>query len=76
MTPNNYSREIVVIGATDLLDRYVVDGLVRACRRVRAVSRHRESAPLGVIPCPADVRDAAAFRSVLRGADGIRVEGR
>jgi uncharacterized protein YbjT (DUF2867 family) len=61
----------VVIGATGLLGRHVVDGLVRAGRQVRAVSRHTESAPLGVIPCSADVRDAAAFRSVLRGADGI-----
>jgi len=49
----------------------VVDGLIRAGRRVRAVSRHSQSGPPGVTPFPADVRDAEAFRSVLPGADGI-----
>jgi uncharacterized protein YbjT (DUF2867 family) len=69
--PNAYLREIVVVGATGLLGRHVVDGLVCAGQRVRAVSRHTGSAPPGVIPCSADIRDAAAFRSVLHGADGI-----
>ncbi|MBV8290255.1 MAG: NAD(P)H-binding protein [Mycobacterium sp.] len=61
----------MVVGATGLLGRPVVDGLIRAGCRVRAVSRHSGSWPPGVTPCPADVRDAEAFRSVLPGADGI-----
>jgi uncharacterized protein YbjT (DUF2867 family) len=61
----------VVIGATGLLGRHVLDGLLRAGCRVRAVSRHSGSWPPGVTPCPADVRDAEAFRSVLPGADRI-----
>ena len=61
----------MVIGATGLLGRHVADGLVRAARRVRAVSRHPRCWPPGVTPYPADVRDAEAFRSVLPGADGI-----
>jgi uncharacterized protein YbjT (DUF2867 family) len=61
----------VVIGATGLLGRHVVDGLIRAGRRVRAVSRGSKSWPPGVTSCLADVRDAEAFRSVLPGADGI-----
>lgn len=61
----------MVLGASGLVGRNVADGLVRAGARVRAVSRHSRSAPPGVIPCPADVRDAEAFRSVLPGADGI-----
>jgi uncharacterized protein YbjT (DUF2867 family) len=71
MSSNEMSREIVVVGATGLLGRHVVDGLIRADRRVRAVSRHSQSWPPGVTSCPADVRDAEAFRSVLPGADGI-----
>jgi len=71
VSPNEYSREIVVVGATGLLGRPVVDGLIRAGCRVRAVSRHSGPWPPGVTPCPADVRDAEAFRSVLPGADGI-----
>jgi uncharacterized protein YbjT (DUF2867 family) len=71
MSPNEYSREIVVVGATGLLGHHVVDGLLRAGRRVRAVSRHSGSWPPGVTPCPGDVRDAEAFRSVLPGVDGI-----
>jgi uncharacterized protein YbjT (DUF2867 family) len=63
----------VVIGATGLLGRHVVDGLIRAGRRARAVSRHSRPSPPGVTSCAADVRDAAAFRSVLGGADGIFV---
>ena len=61
----------MVVGATGLLGRHVVDGLIRAGRRVRAVSRHSGAWPPGVTSCPADVRDAEAFRSVLPGADGI-----
>jgi uncharacterized protein YbjT (DUF2867 family) len=71
VSPKEYTREIVVVGATGLLGHHVVDGLIRAGRRVRAVSRHPRSWPPGVTPCPADVRDAEAFRSVLPGADGI-----
>jgi uncharacterized protein YbjT (DUF2867 family) len=62
---------IVVVGASGQVGRHVADGLIRAGRRVRAVSRHSRSGPPGVTPCPADVRDAEAFRSVLPGADGI-----
>jgi uncharacterized protein YbjT (DUF2867 family) len=61
----------VVVGASGQVGRHVADGLIRAGRRVRAVSRHSRSGPPGVTPCPADVRDAEAFRSVLPGADGI-----
>jgi uncharacterized protein YbjT (DUF2867 family) len=64
VSPNENSSEIVIVGATGLLGRHVVDGLVRAGRRVRAVSRHSRS-------WPADVRDGEAFRSVLPGAKGI-----
>jgi uncharacterized protein YbjT (DUF2867 family) len=71
MSPNETSREIAVVGATGLLGRHVVDGLIHAGRRVRAVSRHSQSWPPGVTSCPADVRDAEAFRSVLPGAEGI-----
>jgi uncharacterized protein YbjT (DUF2867 family) len=71
MSPNKTSEEIAVVGATGLLGGYVVDGLIHAGRRVRAVSRHSQSWPPGVTSCPADVRDAEAFRSVLHGADGI-----
>jgi uncharacterized protein YbjT (DUF2867 family) len=71
VSPNNNLGEIVVLGATGQLGRHVVDGLIRAGRRVRAVSRHSGSGPPGATPCPADVRDADAFRSVLPGADGI-----
>jgi uncharacterized protein YbjT (DUF2867 family) len=63
----------VVVGATGLLGRHVVDGLIRAGRRVRAVSRHSGAWPPGVTSCPADVRDGEAFRSALPGADGIFV---
>ena len=63
----------MVIGATGLLGRHVVDGLIRAGQRVRAVSRHPQSWPPGVTSCPADVRDADSFRSVLSGAEGIFV---
>jgi uncharacterized protein YbjT (DUF2867 family) len=61
----------VVVGATGQVGRHVADGLIRVGRRVRAVSRHSRSGPPGVTPCPADVRDAKAFRSVLPGAEGI-----
>ena len=61
----------MVIGATGLLGRHVVDRLLRAGRRVRAVSRHPRPGPPGMTACPADVCDAEAFRSVLAGADGI-----
>jgi uncharacterized protein YbjT (DUF2867 family) len=61
----------VVVGASGQVGRHVADGLIRAGRRVRAVSRHARSGPPGVTPCPADVRDAEAFRSVLPGAEGI-----
>jgi uncharacterized protein YbjT (DUF2867 family) len=71
VSPNKNPAEIVVVGATGQLGRQVVDGLIRAGRRVRAVSRHSGSGPPGATPCPADVRDADAFRSVLPGADGI-----
>jgi uncharacterized protein YbjT (DUF2867 family) len=71
MSPNKTSTEIAVVGATGLLGRHVVDGLIHAGRRVRAVSRHSRSWPPGVTSWPADVRDAEAFRSVLHGADGI-----
>jgi uncharacterized protein YbjT (DUF2867 family) len=73
MSPNETSSEIAVVGATGLLGRLVVDGLIHAGRRVRAVSRHSQSWPPGVTSCPADVRDAEAFRSVLPGAEGIFV---
>ena len=63
----------MVVGATGRLGRHVVDGLVRAGRRVRAVSRHPGSGPPGVTVCAADVREAAAFRSVLARAGGIFV---
>lgn len=63
----------MVVGATGLLGRHVMDGLTRAGRRVRAVSRRSRSWPLGVTSCPADVRNAEAFRSALPGADGIFV---
>ncbi len=63
----------MAIGATGLVGRHVVDGLIRAGRRVQAVSRQSRSGPPRVTPCPADVRDAEAFRSVLPGADGIFV---
>jgi uncharacterized protein YbjT (DUF2867 family) len=69
--PNEYLKDIVVVGATGLLGSCVVDGLIRADRRVRAVSRHSRSWPAGVTACPADVRDTEAFRSVLPRADGI-----
>src|SRR5271163_4427419 len=39
----------------------------------RAVSRRPGSGPPGVTVCAADVREAAAFRSVLPGAGGIFV---
>ena len=71
MSPNEYPKEIVVVGASGLLGRHVTDGLIGAGRRVRAVSRHSQSWPPSVTPCPADVHDAEAFRSVLPGADGI-----
>jgi len=71
VSPNDYSKAIVVVGASGLLGRHVVDGLIGASRRVRAVSRHPGSGPPGVTPCPADVRDAEAFRSVLPEAAGI-----
>jgi uncharacterized protein YbjT (DUF2867 family) len=71
VSPNKTSKEIVVVGATGLLGRHVIDGLIRAGQRVRAVSRHPHSWATGVTSCPADVRDADAFRSVLPGADGI-----
>jgi uncharacterized protein YbjT (DUF2867 family) len=71
VSPNKNLGEIVIVGATGQLGREVVDGLIRAGRRVRAVSRHSGSGPPGATPCPADVRDADAFRSVLPGADGI-----
>ena len=61
----------MVVGASGLLGRRVTDGLIGAGRRVRAVSRHSQSWPPSVTPCPADVHDAEAFRSVLPGADGI-----
>ena len=73
MLPQEYAQEIVVIGATGNMGRHVVDGLIRAGRRVRAVSRHSRSGSLGVTPCAVDIRDADAFRSVLAGADGIFV---
>lgn len=63
----------MVVGATGQVGRHVVDGLILAGRGVRAVSRHSRSGPPGVTPCPADVRDAEAFRSALPGADGIFV---
>jgi len=66
-------QEIVVRGATGQLGRHVVDGLTRAGRRVRAVSRHPTAGEPGVTPCRADVRDTEAFRSVLGGADAIFV---
>jgi uncharacterized protein YbjT (DUF2867 family) len=71
VSPNKTSKEIVVVGATGLLGRHVIDALIRAGQRVRAVSRHPHSWATGVTSCPADVRDADAFRSVLPGADGI-----
>jgi uncharacterized protein YbjT (DUF2867 family) len=71
VSTNEYSSEIVVVGATGLLGSHVADGLIQAGRRVRAVSRHSRFWPEGVTPCPVDVRDAEAFRSVLPGADGI-----
>jgi uncharacterized protein YbjT (DUF2867 family) len=55
----------VVVGATGHLGRHVVEGLVGAGRRVRAMSRHPEPGRRGVTACQADVRDAAAFRSAL-----------
>jgi uncharacterized protein YbjT (DUF2867 family) len=69
--PKQNSQAIVVVGASGQVGRHVANGLIRAGRRVRAVSRHSRSGPPGVTPCPADVRDAEAFRSVLPGADGI-----
>jgi len=71
VSPNKYSGEIVVVGATGQVGRYVVEGLIRAGRRVRAASRHSRSESSGVTSCPADVRDAEAFRSVVAGAGGI-----
>jgi uncharacterized protein YbjT (DUF2867 family) len=71
--PHEYGSEVVVLGATGRVGRLVVDGLVRAGRWVRAVSRHTGSGPPGVTPYPADVRDTEAFRSALPGADGIFV---
>lgn len=71
MSPKEYTREIAVVGASGQVGGHVVDGLVRAGRRVRAVSRHPRSGPPNVTACAADVRDAEAFRSVLPGADGI-----
>lgn len=61
----------MVVGATGQVGRYVVDGLTRAGRRVRAVSRHPGPGRPGVTACSADVGDAQAFRSVLGGADAI-----
>jgi uncharacterized protein YbjT (DUF2867 family) len=69
--PKEYAQEIVVVGATGLVGRHVVEGLIRAGRRVRAVSRHSRSWPPGVTSCSADVRDGEAFRPVLPGAGGI-----
>jgi uncharacterized protein YbjT (DUF2867 family) len=71
VSPKEYAQEIVVVGATGLVGRHVVDGLIRAGRRVRAVSRHSRSWPPGVTSCSADVRDGEAFQSVLPGAGGI-----
>lgn len=65
------SAEIVVVGATGNVGRHVVDGLTRAGRRVRAVSRRPGPETPGVRTCAADVRDAPAFRSALDDADGI-----
>jgi uncharacterized protein YbjT (DUF2867 family) len=61
----------VIIGATGHLCSHVVEGLTRADRRVRAVSRHPLPPRPGVRACRADVRDAEAFRVVLPGADAI-----
>lgn len=64
---------MVVIGATGLVGRHVVNGLVRAGRQVRAVARRPGAQSSGVSAWPLDVRDAHAFRAVVRGADGIFV---
>jgi uncharacterized protein YbjT (DUF2867 family) len=61
----------VVVGATGRVGRHVVHGLARAGRSVRAVARRPGLERPGVAVCPADLRDADAFRAVLRGADAI-----
>jgi uncharacterized protein YbjT (DUF2867 family) len=71
VSPNEHAREIVVVGATGQVGGHVVNGLIRAGHRARAVSRHSRPERPGVTSCPADVRDAEAFRSALAGAGGI-----
>ena len=71
MSPKDHV--VVVVGATGLVGRHVVDDLVRAGRQVRAVARRPGPQRSGVSAWPLDIRDADAFRAVVRGADGIFV---
>jgi uncharacterized protein YbjT (DUF2867 family) len=64
---------VVVVGATGVVGRHVVNGLARAGRQVRAVARRPGPARAGVMACPVDVGDRDRFNAVLRGADGIFV---
>jgi uncharacterized protein YbjT (DUF2867 family) len=69
VSPKDYV--VVVVGATGLVGRHVVNGLARAGREVRAVARRPPAQRSGVTAWPLDVRDADGFNAVLRGADAI-----
>jgi len=62
---------VVVVGATGHIGLQVVSGLAGAGRQVRAVARRPGPDRSAVTACAVDVRDAAAFKAVLKGADGI-----
>lgn len=64
---------VVVIGATGRVGHHVVDGLIRAGRQVRAVSRHGTDERPGVTSCRADVSDTEALQAVLAGAGAVFV---
>jgi uncharacterized protein YbjT (DUF2867 family) len=70
MSPKEHSVGVVV-GATGLVGRHVVNGLTRAGWQVRAVARRPGLDRPGVAAWPVDVRDADAFDAVLSGAAGI-----
>ncbi len=61
----------MVVGSSGRVGGLVVEGLVAAGQRVRAVARNPGSGGPGVTPHAADVRDTGALRPVLRGATGI-----
>src|SRR5579864_1525499 len=67
--------EIFVTGATRVLGRPVVQALVDAGRRVRALSRSEENAAalreLGVDPAPASLFEVESLKPALTGSDAI-----